>query len=112
MLKFTSIGDVTEIKFDNIHNLNMLISDSVKKELKKLFEKQYEKVLINMENITFIDSSGFAALLSVTNFAQKNSGQVIFCNVSDSAMELFQILQLHTIFTIVGDKQEALKLFK
>jgi anti-anti-sigma factor len=112
MLKINSIGDVTEVKFDNIQKINILITDSVKAELQKLFERPNAKVLINMEGIHFLDSSGFATFLSVSKTAGRNNGQIIFCNVNDSALDLFKVLQLHTVFNIINDQGEAAKSFK
>jgi anti-anti-sigma factor len=112
MLKINTIGDVTEVKFDNTQKLNVLVSESVKIGLQKLFERPNAKVLINMEGIYFLDSSGFAAFLSVYKIANKNNGQIIFCNLSDSALDLFKVLQLHTVFKIVNDHGEAIKSFR
>jgi anti-sigma B factor antagonist len=112
MLKLNSIGDVTEGKFDNLQKLNVLVSESIKTGLQKLFDKPNAKVLINMGGIHFLDSSGFAALLSVSKIAQRNNGQIIFSNISSSALDLFKILQLHTVFNIINDENEAVKSFK
>jgi len=112
MLKISSIGEITEVKFENIHKINVLETDSIKAELQKLFEKPNAKVLINMEGIYFLDSSGFATFLSVSKAAGKNNGQIIFCNLSESALDLFKVLQLHTIFNFIQDKDEAIQSFK
>ncbi len=112
MLKINTVGDVTEVKFDNTQKINVLVSESVKTGLQKLFERPNAKVLINMEGVYFLDSSGFAAFLSVYKTAGKNNGQIIFCNLSDSALDLFKVLQLHTVFKIVNDHGEAIKSFK
>jgi len=112
MLKINSIGDVTEVKFENLQKLNVLVSESIKTGLQKLFEKPNAKVLINMEGVHFLDSSGFATFLSVSKVAGKNNGQIIFCNVSNSALDLFKVLQLHTVFNIINDQDDAIKSFK
>ena len=112
MLKINSIGDVTEVKFENFQKLNVLVSESIKAGLLKLLEKPNAKILINMEGIHFLDSSGFAMFLSVSKSAHKNNGQIIFCNVSNSALDLFKVLQLHNVFTIISDLNEAANSFK
>ena len=112
MLKINSNGDVTEVKFDNIQKLNVLVTDAIKAELQKIFEKPNAKVLINIEGIHFLDSSGFATFLSVSKIAGKNNGQIIFCNVSNSALDLFKVLQLHTVFNIIQKQDEAINSFK
>ncbi len=112
MLKINMTEDVTEVKFDNIQKLNVLISETIKADLQKLFEKPNVKILLNMEGVRFLDSSGFAALLSVSKIAGKNNGQIIFCNVCDSAMDLFKVLQLHRVFNIINDRSDAVKSFQ
>ena len=112
MLKINSIGDVTKIRFDSLQKLNVLVSESVKTGLQQLFERPNAKVLINMEGVYFLDSSGFAAFLSVSKAANKNNGQIIFCNIGSSALDLFKVLQLHTVFNIIVDRNEAIKSFK
>jgi len=112
MLKINSIGDITEVKFDNLQKLNILVSDSIKAGLQKLFERPNAKVLINMKDVSFLDSSGFATFLSISKLANKNNGQIIFCNVCDSVLDLFKVLQLHHVFHIVNNQEEAIKSFK
>jgi anti-anti-sigma factor len=112
MLKINPIGDVTEVKFNNIQKLNVLVSEPIKTALQKLFERPNAKVLINMSGIHFLDSSGFAVFLSVLKVANKSNGQIIFCNISNSALDLFKVLQLHTVFNIVNDQSDAVKSFK
>ena len=112
MLKINSIGDIAEVKFENIKKLNILVSDPIKIELQKLFEKPNAKILINMKDISFIDSSGFATFLTISRMAGRNNGQIIFCNLCDSVLELFKILQLHNVFNIINDREEAIKSFK
>jgi len=112
MFKLNSVGDVTEVKFENLQKLNVLASETIKVGLMKLFERPNAKVLINMEGVYFLDSSGFAAFLSVSKAAGKSNGQIIFCNICNSALDLFRVLQLHTIFNIIIDRDEALNSFK
>lgn len=112
MLKINSIGDVTEVRFENIHKINILETDAIKSSLLKLFEKPNAKVLINMEGVHFLDSSGFATFLSVLKSAGKNNGQIIFCNLTSSALDLFKVLQLHTVFNFIQNQDEAIQSFK
>ena len=113
MLQISSIGDITEVKFDDsVEKINILVTDSIKAGLQKLFERSNAKVLINMEGINFLDSSGFATFLTISKIASKNNGQIIFCNIDNVALELFKVLQLHTVFTIIFDREKAIKSFK
>ena len=112
MLKIDTIGDVTEVKFENMQKLNILVSEAVKSDLQKLFDRPNTKVLINMEGVYFLDSSGFATFLSVSKTAKKTEGKIVFCNICDSALDLFKVLQLHTVFNIINNRDEALSAFE
>ena len=111
MLKINTVQDITEVRF-NIQKLNLTVCETVKEGIQDLFDKPNAKVLINMNGVHFLDSSGFAMFLSATKVAGNNNGQIIFCNVCDSAMKLFMVLQLHTIFKIIDNYEEAIKSFK
>ena len=111
MLKIIKNKDFTEVKFDNIKKLNVIVSAPIKSELQDLFETSEIKVLINMEGIEYIDSTGFSVLLSALRVSGRNNGQIVICSVSESAFELFKVLQLHTVFSIIKNREEAIKLF-
>jgi anti-anti-sigma factor len=110
MITINQIDGVSEVKF-NLQNLNLFVSEGVKNELLKIFKQPHIKVLINMEVVNFLDSSGFAVLLLASKEAEKTNGQIIFCNLSDSAMRLFEVLQLHKSFSIIQNREKALNSF-
>ncbi|MDR1673401.1 MAG: STAS domain-containing protein [Bacteroidales bacterium] len=106
------IDDIYEVKFKDTHKLNVFMSETIKSSVSKLFSASGVKVLINLEDIHFLDSSGFAAFLSLSKEASKTGGQIIFCNISESAMRLFKVLQLHQPLLLVGSREEALRSFR
>jgi len=112
MLQISSIGDITEVKFETIEKLNILVTGPIKAGLQKLFERPNAKVLVNMKGINFLDSSGFATFLTISKVAGLNNGQLILCNIDHPALDLFKVLQLHTVFNIIHDREEAIKSFK
>ncbi|MDR1866517.1 MAG: STAS domain-containing protein [Bacteroidales bacterium] len=110
MVKINRVGEVFEVTFDEMQQLNIFVSDSVKPPILKLFEEQQgAKVLINMKGVHFLDSSGFATLLSISKEAEKSNGKLVFCNISASALHLFEVLHLHLSFHIVAEREEALQ---
>jgi stage II sporulation protein AA (anti-sigma F factor antagonist) len=111
MITVTQIDDVSEVKL-NVQKLNLFVSEEIKAELLKIFQHLNIKMLINMEDVHFLDSSGFAVLLSVSKEAEKMDGQIIFCNLRESAQHLFEVLQLHKSFHIIADREKALHSFK
>ena len=72
MLKTDKINNVVIVKFDNIDRFNALITEPVKEELKSLFNKPDTRLILNLEGIRFIDSSGFGVFLSILKTANNN----------------------------------------
>ncbi len=111
MIKTEVINNVVVATFNDISRLNALVSEPVKEELKSLFNKPNTKLIINLEGIQFIDSSGFGVFLSVMKVANNNYGAFKICNVATEVMELFKLLQLHNVFEIYGSVQDSVKSF-
>ncbi len=111
MLKTEKINNVIVIKFNNVDRFNALITEPVKEELKSLFNKPDTKLILNLEGIRFIDSSGFGVFLSIMKTANNNHGQFKICNISSEVMELFKLLQLHNVFDLFDNLDDCLKSF-
>jgi anti-sigma B factor antagonist len=109
MLKTDKINNVIVVRFDNIDRFNALITEPVKEELKSLFNKPDTKLVLNLEGIRFIDSSGFGVFLSILKTANNNHGQFKLCNIEPEVMELFRLLQLHNVFEIHNNLDECIK---
>jgi anti-anti-sigma factor len=111
MLKVELINNVYVASFENINRFNALITEPVKEQLNNLFNKPNTKLILNLEGISFIDSSGFGVFLSVMKTASVNYGHFKLCNISKEVMELFKLLQLHNVFEIYSNLDDCLKSF-
>jgi anti-sigma B factor antagonist len=109
MLKVDLINNVYVASFENINRFNALITEPVKEQLNNLFNKPNTKLILNLEGISFIDSSGFGVFLSVMKTASINFGHFKLCNISREVMELFKLLQLHNVFEIYSNLDDCLK---
>ncbi|HDJ33977.1 MAG TPA: anti-sigma factor antagonist [Bacteroidetes bacterium] len=109
LLKTEKIDNIDVVSFENVKKINALISESVKEELTSFFNKPNTRLILNLEGINYIDSSGFGVFLSVMKTANNNYGHFKLCNISPEVMELFKLLQLHNIFEIYDDLEDCLK---
>lgn len=109
MLKVEFINNVYVASFENINRFNALITEPVKEQLNNLFNKPNTKLILNLEGINFIDSSGFGVFLSVMKTASINYGHFKLCTVNKEVMELFKLLQLHNVFEIYSNLEDCLK---
>ena len=111
MLKTEKINNIDVVTFEGVKKLNALITEEVKEELAQFFEKPNTKLILNLEGINYVDSSGFGVFLSIMKTANNNYGFFKLCNIAPEVMELFKLLQLHNIFEIYEDLDDCVKSF-
>jgi len=111
MLKTERINNITVVRFDNIDRFNALITEPVKEELKGFFNNPGTRMILNLEGIKYIDSSGFGVFLSILKTATNNNGQFRICNITPEVLELFKLLQLHNVFKLYSSLDECLDSF-
>jgi anti-sigma B factor antagonist len=111
MLKIEKINNITVVRFDNIDRFNALITEPVKEDLKSFFNTPGTRLILNLEGIKYIDSSGFGVFLSILKTATNNKGSFKICGITPEVMELFKLLQLHNVFTLYDSLDDCLNSF-
>jgi len=112
MLSTEKVDGVLIVSFKNVNRFNALIAEPVKEEMKTYFTTPNTRLVLDLDGISFIDSSGFGTFLSIMKTANNNFGYFKICNISEEVMELFKLLQLHNVFEIYNTKEDALKSFE
>lgn len=86
-------------------------TDELKEQLKVLADNNQNNLIINLENVTYLNSTALGVLISShANFVKRN-GKIILCNVSKSIENIFVITKLTLVFTIADTLEDAKKLF-
>jgi anti-sigma B factor antagonist len=111
MLKSETRNGIEILSFENVSKLNILVAQSLKEEIAQYLNKPGKKIILNLEGIEYIDSSGFGALLSILRNAKNNESTFKICNISPDVMELVKLLQLHNVFEIHDDVDECVTSF-
>ena len=111
MLKTETVKDIIVVRFENVNRFNALIADPVKEELKQFYEQPHTKLILNLEDIDFIDSTGFGVFLSIMKTANNKYGYFRICNIHPDVMELFKLLKLHNVFEIYNTLDDCLSSF-
>ncbi len=112
MLKTQTIQDIIVVRFDNVNRFNALIAEPVKEQLKAYFNKPKTKLILNLDSIDFVDSTGFGVFLSIMKTANNNYGFFKICNINAEVMELFKLLQLHNVFEIYSSLEDCVESFQ
>lgn len=94
-----------------INKINALITDEIRDDINKVFEKANSKVIIDLKGVEYIDSSGFGCFLTILKSARNNYGILKFANPEPRIMELFHTLHLHTVFQIFNNIDDCIRSF-
>jgi anti-sigma B factor antagonist len=111
MLKSESRNGIEILSFENVSKLNILVAQSLKEEIAQYLNKPGKKIVLNLEGIEYVDSSGFGALLSILRNAKNNDSVFKICNISPDVMELVKLLQLHNVFEIHDSVDDCVNSF-
>lgn len=67
-------------------------------ELQKLIDDDKKKIIINLENVKFMNSSGLGILIGGLTTMRKNGGDIKLCNADKRISSLLMVSQLNTVF--------------
>ena len=70
-----------------------------------------KNILINLDDVTTIDSSGVGELVSSYTTVTNRNGKLKLANLPPKVADILQITQLITVFDVYEDEEEALKAF-
>lgn len=79
--------------------------------LRFLVEKGERRVLLNLGEVTYIDSSGLGELVAGYTTLQKNDGELKILRLTERVRELMVITKLLTVFDVFDNEDEAIKSF-
>ncbi len=79
--------------------------------LKELINQKRHKLVLNMNRLNYISSSGFGTLTSVTQNVRNNKGDIKIANVTLDVYETFNTLEFHKIFQILKTEDDAVREF-
>ena len=85
-------------------------------QLRELIRDQLTKgnkrVLLNLADVTYIDSSGIGELVSAYTAVSNQGGQLKLLNLTKKVHDLLQITKLYTVFDIHDDEAKGIGSFQ
>ena len=79
--------------------------------VRELLSKGQTKILLNLGDINYIDSSGIGELVGALTTVRKQGGDVKLLNLTKKVHEVLQITKLYTVFDVKDDEAGAIKSF-
>lgn len=78
----------------------------------KLIDEGKKKIVVDLEKVKFMNSSGLGILIGGLRTVRKNDGEIILCNADKKISSLLMVSQLNTVFDHYLSLEEAIEAFK
>ena len=86
-------------------------SNALREKVKSLVAEGKKKIVLNMANISFIDSAGLGTLVAAHHSAKGQGASLRLCHLGAKFSEVLQITKLMTIFEVYNTEAEAVASF-
>jgi len=87
-------------------------SVTLRDAIRDLVNKGSKSILLNLGDISYIDSSGIGELVSAFTTTKNQGGELKLLNLTKKVHDLLQITKLYTVFDVKEDEAAAVKGFK
>jgi anti-sigma B factor antagonist len=86
-------------------------STILREKLKGLIAAGKQKIVLNMDNVTYIDSAGLGTLIAAHVSAKNKGASVRLCHLGKKFHEVLQITKLLTVFDVYDTQAAAISSF-
>ena len=87
-------------------------SSALRDTLRGLVSNGQKKILLNLGEVSYIDSSGIGELVSGFTTVTNSGGELKLLNLAKRVKDLLQITKLYTVFDVHEDEAAAVRSFK
>ena len=88
-----------------VGSLDINTSDALRKAVIEAFEDGARSLLIDCQDITFLDSSGLSVMVMALKKARELHIQLALCSIDEQAMLLFRLTGMDKVFNIVENSE-------
>ena len=86
-------------------------SVTIRDSVREILSKGQKKILLNLGDVSYIDSSGIGELVSAFTTVRNQGGELKLLNLTKKVHDLLQITKLYTVFDVKEDEAAAVKSF-
>jgi len=103
---FDGVG-VASVPVDELDASN---SGEFKRDIAPILQGN-NKLVLDLSQLRFVDSSGLGAMLSCLRQLTAKGGDLKLCGMSKQVRALFELVRMHRIFDIYNAREDAVKAF-
>ena len=86
-------------------------SSVLRDTVKDLLSKGHKNILLNLGEVSYIDSSGIGELVAAFTSVRNQGGELKLLHLTRKIHDLLQITKLYTVFDVRDDEAEAISAF-
>jgi anti-sigma B factor antagonist len=90
-----------------VGDIDLSRSPLLRQEIAQVQSKRPKKLIVDLSEVPYMDSSGVATLVEAMQNARRNGSRLILCGLREKVQSIFEIARLHTVFTICADTDAA-----
>ena len=84
-------------------------SPILRDQLKSVSEKKPGRLIVDLSDVSYMDSSGVATLVEAMQLARRGKYPLVLCSLQDRVKSIFEIARLDTVFQIAPDLDSAMQ---
>ena len=84
----------------------------LRKTVRGLLEENRKRLVLNLADVDYIDSSGIGELVSAYTAVKNRGGELKLLHLTKKVHDLLQLTKLYTVFDVYTDESTALRSFK
>lgn len=98
----------SDIKFEVVRPQGILDGTQAnvfRREVRDRLDNQANIVLVNLQDVTFIDSSGLGALVSALKMVRTAGAKMVICSINDQVRMLFELTSMDRVFKVYANEE-------
>jgi anti-sigma B factor antagonist len=86
--------------------------ETIRGKFQELLEEGRTSLILDLGQVTFVDSGGIGGLIAISNSVMRKSGCMRLLHVTKKMHDVLQITRLSSVFGMYDDLQKALESFE
>lgn len=105
------IGGISVVSFDGRIVLGPETA-GFRERVRTLLVEHRKKIVLNMTNVTYVDSSGLGMLVGMHVSARGQGAEIHLSNLGNKFRDVLQLTRLITVFSVYATEAEAIGAFR
>jgi anti-sigma B factor antagonist len=104
----TSVRSINGIPvIDVAGEIDLYTAPAFRDILRQAFDDGHRRILVNMSQVRYVDSSGFGTLLGATKRLRPSGGSISLVGCNPSIQKMLRVTRLNTLFGVFDAEDDA-----